>query len=87
MVPDDSDIVTEEGAYHAPSVTTGKDPEYGPSKNNYFKQFDRPPFTQNIKLQKKDQTVKWLNVEGYMCIECETVKILCQKWIGVLNTI
>ena len=53
MVPDDSDVVTEEGAYNAPTVTTGEDTADVPRNNNYVKQFDRTPFTQNIKLPKK----------------------------------
>ena len=58
MVPDDSGVVTEEGDYHAQTFPSDKDLAAGTRKKNYFKQFNRPPFTQNIKLPKKDQTVK-----------------------------
>ena len=87
MIPDDSDVVTEEGAYHAPLVPSGEDPAAGPRKKNYFKQFDLPPFTQNIKLPKKGPNGKVINVEGNMCMKCETMNILCQTLICVLNTI
>ena len=76
MVPDNSDDVTEEGAYHAPTVTDGKYPAAGRRKKNYVKQFDHPPFTQNIKLPKKGPNGKFKNVEGNMCMKYETVKIV-----------
>ena len=53
MVPGNSGVVIEEGAYHAPTVPADKDPAAVPRKNNYVKQFDCPPFTQNIKLPKR----------------------------------
>ena len=61
MVPEDSYVVTEEGVYHAPTVPDGEDPESVTRKKNYAKKFDRPPFTQNIKLQKKDRKGKVIN--------------------------
>ena len=48
MVPGDSDVVKEEGAYHAPTVNAGEYLVAGTRKKNYVKQFDRPPFTHSI---------------------------------------
>ena len=64
MVPDSSDVVTEEGAYHAPTIPSGEDPTAGSRENNYVKQFDRPPFTQNIKLPKKGPNGKVIKYRG-----------------------
>ena len=71
MVPGDNDVVTEEGAYHAPTIPAGEDPAAGPGKKNYVKQFDRPPFTQNIKLPKKVPNGKVIKCRGKYVYEIQ----------------
>ena len=84
MVPDNIYAVTQEGVYHAPTVPSGEDLASGPRKNNYFKQFDHPPFTQNIKLPKKGPNGKVIKCRSkyvYEMRNCEDTVPNIDWWI------
>ena len=84
MAPEDIDVVTEEGVYHATTVLAGEDPAAGPRKKNYVKHFNRPPFTQNIKLPKKGPNGKVIKCRSkyvYEMRNCEDTVPNIDWWI------